>query len=71
MGHDPQAAGTPAIAMATVLYTGIERVVTVATDTVLPTVMPGRFAPNVSSYLQSEARLLELGIRDYRSAARQ
>jgi AcrR family transcriptional regulator len=67
MDHDPQIAGSPAVGMATVLYTGIERVVTVATDRVLATVLPGEFTPNVRNFLRSEARLLELGIRDFRA----
>ncbi len=63
-------AGSQATGMATVLYTGIERVVTIATDRVLPTVLPGEFSPNVRNFLRSEARLLELGIRDFRALAR-
>ncbi len=70
MDQDPQVAGSPAAGMATVLYTGIERVVTVATDRILPTVLPGQFAPNVRNFLRSEARLLELGIRDFRNLAK-
>lgn len=69
MGEDTNATGSPASAMATVLYTGIERVVTVATDTVLPTLMPERFMPNVDHYLTAEAQLLEAGIAHYRSRA--
>ncbi|MGR4864731.1 TetR/AcrR family transcriptional regulator [Caulobacter sp. LARHSG274] len=70
MDQDPQETGSLAAGMATVLYTGIERVVTVATDRILPTVLPGQFAPNVRNFLRSEARLLELGIRDFRELAR-
>jgi AcrR family transcriptional regulator len=70
MDHDPGVAGSPAAGMATVLYTGIERVVTVATDLILPSVLPGQFAPNIRNFLQSEARLFELGIRDFREVAR-
>jgi AcrR family transcriptional regulator len=70
MDNDPNVAGTPAAGMATVLYTGIERVVTIATDHILPGVLPGQFAPNVRNFLRSEARLLELGIRDFRDLAR-
>lgn len=69
MDQDPRESGSPAAGMATVLYTGIERVVTVATDRILPTVLPGQFAPNVRNFLRSEARLLELGIRDFRELA--
>jgi AcrR family transcriptional regulator len=67
MDHDPEVNGSPANGMATVLYTGIERVVTIATDRMLSTVVPGQFAPNVRNFLRSEARLLELGIRDFRA----
>jgi AcrR family transcriptional regulator len=70
MDQDPREAGSPAVAMATVLYTGIERVVTIATDHILPTVLPGQFSPNVRNFLRSEARLLELGIRDFRDLAK-
>jgi AcrR family transcriptional regulator len=70
MDQDPGESGSLAAGMATVLYTGIERVVTVATDRILPTVLPGQFAPNVRNFLRSEARLLELGIRDFRDLAR-
>ncbi len=70
MDQNPQEAGSQAAGMATVLYTGIERVVTIATDRILPTVIPGQFAPNVRNFLRSEARLLELGIRDFRALAR-
>jgi len=66
MDQDPTKRGTPAAGMATVLYTGIERVVTVATDRILPTVLPGEFSPNVRNFLRAEARLLELGIREFR-----
>ncbi|MEO6248238.1 MAG: TetR/AcrR family transcriptional regulator [Sphingomicrobium sp.] len=69
MDHDSEVSGSLAAGMATVLYTGIERVVTVATDRILPGVLPGQFAPNVRNFLRSEARLLELGIRDFREMA--
>jgi AcrR family transcriptional regulator len=69
MDQDSEDHGSPATGMATVLYTGIDRVVTVATDRVLPTVLPGEFAPNIRNFLRSEARLLELGIRDFRAIA--
>jgi AcrR family transcriptional regulator len=69
MDHDPEVAGTPAAGLATVLYTGVERVITVLTDRMLPAVLPGQFAPSVHNFLKAEARLIELGIRDARSAA--
>ena len=70
MDQDPQEKESQAVGMATVLYTGIERVVTIATDHILPTVLPGQFSPNVRNFLRSEARLLELGIRDFRELAK-
>ncbi|MDE2339992.1 MAG: TetR/AcrR family transcriptional regulator [Alphaproteobacteria bacterium] len=69
MGHDPNAHGTAAVAMATVLYTGIERVITIATDTTLGPGMPSSFTPDVAHFIECEARLLELGIREYRGMA--
>jgi AcrR family transcriptional regulator len=68
MDQDPAVPDTLAAGMATVLYTGIDRVVTVATDRILPTLLPGAFAPNVRNFLRAEARLLELGIREFRAA---
>lgn len=59
--------GTPSFGMATVLYAGIERIITVATDADMRGVLQGNFMQNIRHYLQSEARLLELGIRDYRA----
>lgn len=70
MDQDPGVPGTPAAGMATVLYTGIERVVTIATDRILPTVLPGAFSPNVRNFLRAESRLLELGIREFRAEAK-
>jgi AcrR family transcriptional regulator len=69
MDHDSHGLRTPAFGMATVLYTGIERVVTVATDADMQSLLQGNFLSNIDQYLQSEARLLELGIRDYRVKA--
>jgi AcrR family transcriptional regulator len=68
MGKDPATLRTGAFGMATVLYTGIERVVTVATDVSMQSLLQGNFLQNIEHYLQSEARLLELGIRDYRDS---
>ena len=69
MRHDPMAIGSEAAGMATVLYTGIERIIVVSTDQLMPTIMPGAFEPNVENFLRSEARLLEFGIRTYRASA--
>ncbi len=66
MGHDIAAPGSAAFGMATVLYAGIERIVTVATDADMQSLLQGNFSSNIRHYLESEARLLELGIRDYR-----
>ncbi|MFD1613235.1 TetR/AcrR family transcriptional regulator [Sphingomonas tabacisoli] len=69
MGHDPKVVKTSAAGMATVLYTGIERMIAVVTDRTLAKVVPGEFAPDVAHFLEAEARLLELGIREYRRSA--
>ncbi len=68
MGQEPTALRSPAFGMATVLYSGIERVVNVATDANLQSLLRSNFSSNIDHYLQSEARLLELGIREYRVA---
>lgn len=69
MDSGAAASESPVHAMATVLLTGIERIVTVATDENLPSfqVKPSARARNL---LRAEARLLELGIRDCRASAR-
>jgi hypothetical protein len=56
--------------MATALMTGLERVVTVTTDERLQDLLHARFSSSHVHLLQAEARLLELGIRDYRSIRR-
>jgi AcrR family transcriptional regulator len=61
---------TPARGMGTVMLTGVERLVTVTTDASYPILMQRDPAPHVHNLLLAEARLLELGIRDVRSAAR-
>ena len=67
MGGSPDDSRTYAYAMATVLTTGMERTVTVATDPRLT----GMFGPGHSHaaqhYLEPEARLMELAIRDTRA----
>jgi AcrR family transcriptional regulator len=67
MRRDGKTLGTPSFGMATVLYAGIERIITVATDADMRGVLQGNFMQNIRHYLQSEARLLELGIREYRT----
>ncbi len=69
MGHDPDARGSSAIGMATVLYMGFERAVNIVTDRHFGDAMAGRFAPDVDHYLRAEIRLLELAIADLRSQA--
>ncbi len=70
MEHDPDALGSPAFGMATVLFAGIERIVNLATDFEMRSLLLGNFAQNIENYLKSEARLLELGIRDFRQTVR-
>lgn len=69
MGHDPDAHGSAAVGMATVLYMGFERAVNIATDRHFGDAMAGRFAPDVEHYMEAEARLFELAIADFRSKA--
>lgn len=71
MEHDPREVKTAAAGMATVLYIGLERTVAVVTDVTMPKVLPGRFAPDIAHFLEAEGRLLEMGIREHREAARQ
>jgi AcrR family transcriptional regulator len=66
MGGEAADMASPTRGMATVLMTGIERTVTVATDVALT----GLFGPDSrrdrKHYLLPEARLIELAIRDMR-----
>lgn len=55
--------------MATALLTGLDRVVTVTTNASLPQMLHAPVTPR-AHLLEAEARLLELGIRDYRGLAR-
>jgi AcrR family transcriptional regulator len=71
MDQDENAIRSDAFGMATVLYAGIERIITVATDDALESLLRDNFSSNIQHYLESEARLLELGIRDYRGTADQ
>jgi AcrR family transcriptional regulator len=59
---------SPVSALATVLTTGLERLVTVTTDYDLPPAY-GPTPPNLPHLLRAQARLLELGIRDGRRMA--
>lgn len=67
MDGDLNQPGTPPFSMATALMTGLERVVTVTTDAALQNILHARFSSTHAHLLQAEARLLELGIRDYRT----
>lgn len=68
MDTEPGAMRTPIAAMASVMLTGLERLVTLATDanfSSLSSQAPG----HVRNMLRAEGRLLELGIRDCRVKA--
>lgn len=68
IGSKSEMRATPMSSMATVLFTGLERVVTVTTDRMVTSA--GEGVPNPQSFLvEAEARLFELGIRDYRMRA--
>lgn len=62
--------GNPVFSMATALMTGLERVVTVTTDDALQNLLHARFSSSHVHLVHAEARLLELGIRDYRARVR-
>lgn len=57
---------SPAYALATVLATGIERMVTMATDRRMTALFGAEVSRDADHYLAVEARLLELAIRDMR-----
>lgn len=61
---------SPAHSMATVLLTGIERMITVATDANFRNFAPADPDPWIRSLMQAEARLLQLAIIDGRAMAR-
>jgi hypothetical protein len=69
MGGDGGDAHSPVRAMATVMMTGIERTVTVATDSRLISMAAVDERPPVDFYLRAETRLMELVIRDTRAQA--
>jgi AcrR family transcriptional regulator len=60
---------SPAHSMATVLLTGIERMITVATDANFRAFAPADPDPWIRGLLQAEARLLQLAIDDTRAMA--
>lgn len=60
---------SPAFSMATALMTGLERVATVTTDASLSAITREPVWERRANLLRAEGRLLELGVRDYRSLA--
>lgn len=68
MDGRPGETDTPAVAMATLLMTGIERTATVVTNERYVELFGGVEPHRVDRYLQPEARLMELAIRDTREA---
>ena len=64
MNGNPADMESPAYGMATALFTGLDRLIAIRTDT-----DPRRvnYEPHLRNRLRAEARLLELGIRDARS----
>lgn len=67
MGGAAEDAGSPLRGMATVLMTGIERTVTVATDPVLTSLFGEGQRRDTAHYLLPTARLMELAISDMRT----
>ncbi|MCI4592338.1 TetR/AcrR family transcriptional regulator [Sphingobium sp. BYY-5] len=69
MDGDLSQSQSPLFSMATALMTGLERVVTVTTDMALQHILHTPNPLGRTHLLKAEARLLELGIRDYRNLA--
>jgi len=61
---------SPAAAMATMVMTGIERSITVATDQHMPKLFGEAFLGHSERFLSPGARLMELAIRDMRGQAK-
>jgi len=61
---------SPVSAMSTVLVTGVERTITMATDVNVRRMMSENPPGNANHLLIAEARLLELGLRDGRAESR-
>lgn len=70
MDGDMTKPDSPVFSMASALMTGLERVVTVTTDAALQDILHSPVSLARVHLLQAEARLLELGIRDYRQLAK-
>lgn len=69
MDGDPAEYHSPAHNMATVLLTGIERMITVTTDVIFPSLIGDDPEPHVRGFLRAEARLLEMALADGRANA--
>jgi AcrR family transcriptional regulator len=67
MDGEPEGELSPVRAMATVLMTGIERTVTVATDSALTGLFGSGNPRSGDHYMRPEARLMTLAIRDTRA----
>jgi AcrR family transcriptional regulator len=67
MGTNAEAGDSRNSGMATVLLTGIERMITVMTDPAMVRIIGKDQTERVPILLKAEARLLELGIRDCRA----
>jgi hypothetical protein len=70
MDGGSEEAGSPVFSMGTALMTGLERVVTVTTDMALQNILHSPPPLARTHLLRAEARLMELGIRDYRAMLR-
>lgn len=70
LGGDAQAAYSPANALTSVLLTGVERVITMATDLSVHDFMGGDPDAYIRNLLAAQARVLELGLRDGRTSLR-
>jgi len=68
MDGDPAAILSPSFGMATTLLTAIERLVTISTDANFPSLMVEDPKRHVQTLLGGAARLLEIGIKDRRTA---
>ena len=68
MGSQPTPQGNPMSSMATALMTGLDRIVTVMTESKIPNLLNEPANP-IDLLLQAEARLFELAIRDQRRQA--
>jgi AcrR family transcriptional regulator len=69
MDADPSEYHSAAHNMATVLLTGIERMITVTTDAIFPSLIEDDPGPHIRGFLRAEARLLEMALADARASA--